>query len=150
MMTRWSTDACRRDPSIVSSNLTNPTSSHRVFWIPDGVCFSNRTENLFPTGMKKFSRSRHLRGLPASGPLAGHNGADDRVRDTCERYLRPPRGALRGGGTGHTLRYGGICSHQETPEKGFIRENRIPIPPCGTPRLEMFIIAEGHILIIRS
>ena len=25
MMTRWSTDACRRDPSIVSSNLTNPT-----------------------------------------------------------------------------------------------------------------------------
>jgi len=27
MMTRWSTDACRRDPSIVSSNLTNPTFS---------------------------------------------------------------------------------------------------------------------------
>ncbi len=29
MMTRWSTDACRRDPSIVSSNLTNPTFSER-------------------------------------------------------------------------------------------------------------------------
>jgi len=28
MMTRWSTDACRRDPSIVSSNLTNPTFSY--------------------------------------------------------------------------------------------------------------------------
>ncbi len=26
MMIRWSTDAYRRDPSIVSSNLTNPTS----------------------------------------------------------------------------------------------------------------------------
>ena len=31
MMTRWSTDACRRDPSIVSSNLTNPTFSYSLF-----------------------------------------------------------------------------------------------------------------------
>jgi hypothetical protein len=31
MMTRWSTDACRRDPSIVSSNLTNPTFSYKRF-----------------------------------------------------------------------------------------------------------------------
>jgi hypothetical protein len=31
MMIRWSTDACRRDPSIVSSNLTNPTFSEDLF-----------------------------------------------------------------------------------------------------------------------
>ena len=31
MMTRWSTDACRRDPSIVSSNLTNPTFSLTIY-----------------------------------------------------------------------------------------------------------------------
>jgi len=30
MMTRWSTDACRRDPSIVSSNLTDPTFSNLI------------------------------------------------------------------------------------------------------------------------
>jgi len=33
MMTRWSTDACRRDPSIVSSNLTNPTFSLNTFFL---------------------------------------------------------------------------------------------------------------------
>ena len=36
VMTRWSTDACRRDPSIVSSNLTDPTFSHRFSDIPQG------------------------------------------------------------------------------------------------------------------
>ena len=37
MMTRWSTDACRRDPSIVSSNLTNPTFSHTIVFCERSV-----------------------------------------------------------------------------------------------------------------
>jgi hypothetical protein len=34
VMIRWSTDACRRDPSIVSSNLTDPTFFRRfLLWV---------------------------------------------------------------------------------------------------------------------
>ena len=47
MMIRWSTDACRRDPSIVSSNLTSPTFLLRV------LCY-------FVQGPSKRIRRRRL------------------------------------------------------------------------------------------
>jgi hypothetical protein len=60
---------------------------------------------IFSQRTPSFSIFILLRGLPASGPLAGHGGASPAYG---KMQLRPPRGALRGGGTYHNRGYGGL------------------------------------------
>jgi len=47
-------------------------------------------------------------GSPPQGPSRGTAG---QVRITGKPQLRPPRGALRGGGNYHNRGYGGISPH---------------------------------------